>query len=279
MENLTTLAGVHAAVRKNGSTYYRASITHKGKHIALGSYDNPLIAHAAYLEARGIIENSAWELKNWKKDYALSFQKCVILVNYRDQGVYIGTPILLKKGFFLYYLSYNDILTFDIDDLFYYSSHSIMRRGTHLFVADYGSQISILSRYNIPAYGVAGRDYKFINGDSSDLRYQNIEIINRYRGVRMYTEKGFQRYKAVIHIKSSYVIGRYNTEYEAAIAYNKAADILTRKGINKKYELNYIEDLSPKDYADIYTRVKISERILKYSETEIKRNVKKQVSI
>jgi hypothetical protein len=270
MENLTTLSGVQPAVYKDGSTYYRASITHKGKHIALGSYDNPMMAHAAYLEARGIIENSAWELKDWKKDYALSFQKCVILVNFRDQGVYIGTPILLKKDFFLYYLSYNDILTFDIDDLFYYSSHSIMRRGSHLFVADYGSQISIYSRYGIPPYAVAGRDYRFINSDPTDLRYQNIEIINRYRGVRMYTEKGFQRYKAVIHIRSSYVIGHYNTEYEAAIAYNKAADILLKKGVKKKYELNYIEDLSPKDYADIYTRVKISKRIQKYNEMEVR---------
>ena len=270
MENLTTLSGVQTAVYKDGSTYYRASITHKGKHIALGSYDNPMMAHAAYLEARGIIENSAWELKDWKKDYALSFQKCVILVNFRDQGVYIGTPILLKKDFFLYYLSYNDILTFDIDDLFYYSSHSIMRRGSHLFVADYGSQISIYSRYGIPPYAVAGRDYRFINSDSTDLRYQNIEIINRYRGIRMYTEKGFQRYKAVIHIRSSYVIGHYNTEYEAAIAYNKAADILLKKGVKKKYELNYIEDLSPKDYADIYTRVKISKRIQNYNEMEVR---------
>lgn len=40
-----------------------------------------------------------------------------------------------------------------------------------------------------------------------------------------------------------------------------------KKGVNKNYELNYIEDLSPKDYADIYTRVKISERILKYQGT------------
>ena len=268
MENLTTLTGVQTATYKDGSTYYRASITHRGKHIALGSYDTPLMAHAAYLEARGIIENSAWDLTNWKKDYALSFQKCVILVNFRDQGVYIGTPIILKKDYFLYYLSNNDILTFDIDDLFYYSSHSIMRRGSHLFVADYGSQINIYTRYSIPPYGVAGRDYRFINGDPTDLRYQNIEIINRFRGVRLYNKKGFQRYKAVIHIKSTYVIGHYNSEYEAAIAYNKAADILMKKGIRKKYELNYIEDLSPKDYADIYTRVKISERILKYSETE-----------
>jgi hypothetical protein len=74
----------------------------------------------------------------------------------------------------------------------------------------------------------------------------------------------------VIHIRSSYVIGHYNTEYEAAIAYNKAADILLKKGVKKKYELNYIEDLSPKDYADIYTRVKISKRIQKYNEMEVR---------
>lgn len=265
MANPSSLPGVQTAIHKDGSIYYRASLTHHGKHIALGSYDNAMMAHAAYLEARGIMDNSAWELKDWKKDYALSFQKCVILVNFRDQGVYIGTPILLKKGYFLYYISYDDILTFDIDDLFYYSFHSIMRRGSHLFVADYGSQISIYTRYNIPPYGVAGRDYRFVNGDSNDLRYQNIEIINRFRGVRIYNDKkGLIHYKSIIHIKSSYVIGHYNTEYEAAVAYNKAADILIKKGVHKKFELNYIEDLSSKDYADIYMRVKISKRIINY---------------
>ena len=34
-----------------------------------------------------------------------------------------------------YYLSPSHVLKFDPDDLFYYSSHKIMRRGNHYFVA------------------------------------------------------------------------------------------------------------------------------------------------
>ena len=58
--------------------------------------------------------------------------------------------------YFSYYLSENEELKFDIDDLFYYSNHKIMRRGGHLFVSDYGMQISILSRYEIMLHKVNG---------------------------------------------------------------------------------------------------------------------------
>jgi hypothetical protein len=139
-----------------------------------------------------------------------------------------------------------------------------MRRGSHLFVADYGSQIGLYTRYGIPGYAVKGRDYRFVNGDESDLRYQNIEIINRYRGVRAYNDRGFQRYKAVIHVRSNYLIGKYDSETEAAIAYNKAADILIKKGVKKAYEMNYLEDINPREYADIYARTAISDRILSF---------------
>ena len=50
----------------------------------------------------------------------------------------------------------------------------------------------------------------------------------------------------------------------AAIAYNKAVDLAHQAGIDKKYPENYIEELSAKDYAEIYTKVKISKKYLKY---------------
>jgi hypothetical protein len=65
----------------------------------------------------------------------------------------------------------------------------------------------------------------------------------------------------VIHVKSNYVIGKYNSEAEAAIAYNKAADILLKNGIKKNFSVNYVEDLTPSQYADIYHRTKISDKI------------------
>lgn len=85
----------------------------------------------------------------------------MILINFRDNGIYFGTPIYARSKFFYYYLSPTDVLKFDIDDLFYYSSRKIMKRNGHLFVADYGMQVNILNRYGIRNFAVAGKDYLF----------------------------------------------------------------------------------------------------------------------
>ncbi len=253
--------GVYATTLKNGTPSYRASITFCGKHISLGSYKDELRASAVYDEAYYILYNESYTISSYRSGMNLPFEKSVVLVNFRDKGVYISNPIYLEQNYFLYYLTPDYVLKFDIDDLFYYSSHKIMKRGSHLFVADYGSQLSVLQRYGIKSYAVQGRDYRFANDDPTDLRYENIIILNRYRGVRQFARKGFVKYKAIIHIKSNYVIGIYNSEAEAAIAYNKAADILIRNGIKKNFQLNYIEELSPSQYADIYVRIKIQPRI------------------
>ncbi|WP_029321878.1 AP2 domain-containing protein [Butyrivibrio sp. AE3004] len=256
------VTGVYETSLKDGTKSYRASITFKGKHIALGSFCNAQTAGNAYSQAQDILADNSFTLSSYEKEQSLPFEKCVVLINFRDKGLYIPTPIYLEKKYFFYYLSPNQMLIFDIDDLFYYSSHKIMKRGSHLFVADYGSQISILSRYGIRSYAVEGRDYRFANGNANDLRYENIEILNRYHGVRQYAERGFIKYKTVIHVNGDFVVGKYDTENEAAIAYNKAADILKKNGIDRNYMLNYIEDLTASQYADIYTNVKISPRII-----------------
>ena len=73
-----------------------------------------------------------------------------------------------------------------------------------------------------------------------------------------------QKFKTVIHVKSNYVVGHYETEEEAAIAYNKAADLLAKKGISTKFRQNYLEDLSASDYAEIYRKIPVSHRILHF---------------
>ncbi len=253
--------GVYCTTLKDGTPSYRASITYGGKHISLGSFSCEKKAAAVFREASRILKDGSISLSSYKKTMLIPFDKFVCLINYRDKGMDISKPIYLEKSYFTYHLEPDYALKFDIEDLFYYSSHKIMKRGSHLFVADYGSQLSVLQRYGIQSYAVEGRDYQFVNDDPTDFRYENIIILNRYRGVRQFAEKGFIRYKAVIHVRSNYVIGKYNSEAEAAIAYNKAADILTRNGIKKNFQPNFVEDLSPSQYADIYMKLKISPRI------------------
>ncbi|WP_026527865.1 hypothetical protein [Butyrivibrio sp. VCD2006] len=257
------VAGVYETSLKDGTKSYRASITFRGKHIALGSFSDLETAGTVYKQAQEILSDSSFSLSEYKKSMPLPFEKYVVLVNFRDKGLYIPTPIYLEKKYFFYYLSPGHTLIFDIDDLFYYSSHKIMKRGSHLFVADYGSQISILSRYGIKSYAVKGRDYRFANGNANDLRYENIEVLNRYHGVRQYADRGFLKYKVIIHVNGDFVVGKYNTETEAAIAYNKAVDVLRKNGVCKNYMQNYIEDLSASQYADLYTSIRISPKIMK----------------
>lgn len=256
--------GVYLAKKKDGTIYYRSSITYKNKHISLGSFPSEEQAHQTYLEASMLLTSSFTMEDICHEDLHLPFDKAVTLINFRDNGLYIGNPIYLRKNYFSYYLSETEELKFDIDDLFYYSSHRILRRQGHLYVNDYGMQVTLLSRYGIRNHSVVNRDYHFANGDSSDMRYSNIVLVNRYYGVSQYTRKAQTRYRVKIHINGNYTIGTYSTETKAAIAYNKAVDLAKAFGINKNFPTNYIEDLSASDYADIYTRLKISTKYIDY---------------
>ena len=260
------LPGVFEAVKKDGSIYYRASLTHKSKHISLGSFDQPEIAHQAYLEAKQLLPDAGTNitLKDYRKDiHVLSFDKWVSLINLRDNGMYFATPIYIRNRFFHYYISPSHILKFDIDDLFYFASHKIMKRGGHYFVADFGMQVSILSRFGIKSYAVVGQDYDFINGDNTDFRRENLDIYNQYHGVLLQTDEITltTRYLARIHVNGYYNIGIYDTMEEAAIAYNKAIDILHKQGVGRSYVPNYPEHVSPKTYADIYASLKVSPKL------------------
>ncbi len=255
------LAGVYETTKKNGSTYYRAGLTYRSKHISLGSSDIAFCAHAMYAEGQKILSDPAITIDNFAEYIKeLSFEKAIALLNFRDNGLYIRNPIYLQKGFFLYYLSLDLILKFDYDDLFYYSSHKIIRRGGHLFVNDYGMQYNIANRYGVKSYAVVNRDFKFANGDATDYRYANIIILNRYHGITQTTVKGVTKYIAKIHLNGNITIGRYSSEAKAAVAYNKAVDYARSCGHTKEFIQNYITELSPKEYAEIYTAISLSER-------------------
>ena len=259
--------GVYVDKLKNGKENFRASLTYNRKHISLGSYPDHDAAEQAYKCASELLKGSA-SVQDYTEDCPLLFDKFVSLVNLRDNRIYFPTPIYLGKIDFLYYLSPDRVLRFDMDDLFYFSSHKIMERGGRFFISEYGMQTGLRERFGIMSFAVPGRDFLFINGDPLDHRRENLEIINRYRGVRKQKSLTKTTYKTVIHVRSDYVVGVYETEKEAAIAYNKAADTLIKNGVKKEFTQNYLADVSAKEYADIYTKVSISKKILRFAQDD-----------
>lgn len=257
----TKYPGVFTAKKKDGSIYYRSSFTYKNKHISLGSFEDAVSAHRAYLTANLLVSSKNETIDSYSSIQVLSFEKWVIIINFRDNDIYFPNPIYIRKKYFSYYLTRQIELKFSIDDLFYYSSHKIMYRGNHYFVADYGMQVSIVSRYGIKPYSVKGKDYIHKNGDEHDFRYENIEVLNNYHGVSYVTHYKKPAYKATIHIKGNYTVGYYKTALDAAIAYNKAIDIVKSKGDTKAYLPNYIDSIPASMYADIYSRLKISKKL------------------
>lgn len=260
------LAGVYSATKKDGTIFYRSSITFKNKHISLGSYSSEESAHQAYLAACDIVFKGMYTIFDLTKT-PLSFDKAICLINLRDNGLYFHNPIYLREKYFEYYLSPDKHLKFDADDLFYYSKHKIMVRGGHMFVSDYGMQVNVMSRYGIGKYAVAGRDYLFVNGDNTDFRYGNIEVINKYFGVFRKGREGNYKYTAKIHINGTVTIGTYPSEHMAAIAYNKAADILNANGLKKEFNKNYIEDINAIEYSGIYNKIRVSPYIKGFTVT------------
>ena len=238
------LTGVYLATKKDKTVYYRSNITHKGRHISLGSFPTEVQAHQAYTAACELLSGTETIDEAFYRTNQLAFEKIVSLINFRDNHMYIPTPIYLRKNYFSYYLSIHRELKFDIDDLFYYSSHRILTRQGHLYVNHYGMQLTLLGRYGIKTHAVNGRDFCFVNGDENDFRYSNLKIINPYFGVERIDKNGTEHYKA--------------------IAYNKAVDLAHQAGISKNFPENYIEELSASSYADIYQQISLSPKYLSY---------------
>lgn len=267
---MANLPGVTPAKKKNGTVYYRSSITLQGKHISLGSYETAELASQAYQEATAIIRQGKYELSDYTDTFTLDFAKFVILINYRNTHIYFKTPIYLTPDFFYYYLSPDKYLIFDREDLFFYANHKLQTRGGYFFICDYGSQYSILSRYGIKNYAKKGIDYIFVNQNECDFRYENIKIINEYTGVTEIEWEGKNIYESIIHIRGNFLIGRYESKNLAAVAYNKAVDTLTAKGVHRKYIKNYINEYSPEEYHKIYDTIRIPKHIIDFQENSSK---------
>lgn len=256
------LPGVSISSRKNGTLYYRSGITFRSKHISLGSFSEEETAFQAYLDATTILKNPSYTIDGDYTEFTLPFSKIVSLLNFRDNGIYFKTPIYIRQNYFQYFLSPSLDLKFDMDDLFYYSTRTISVRKGHYFVADYGMQVTIFSRYGIKNHSVKGRDYIFANGDETDFRYSNIIVINPYYGVNRCTYRKKEAYRVRIHLKSNYVIGYFEDEVTAAIAYNKAVDMAHDLGISKNFPINFIAECSNREYARIYSGIQLPESYL-----------------
>ena len=139
-----------------------------------------------------------------------------------------------------------------------------MKRKGHLFVADYGMQVNLPSRYGIKNYSILGKDYYFKNKDTYDFRYENIVIVNRYNGVIRDTYKKKECFTARLHINGNVIIGHYDNEIDAAIAYNKGVDIAAEAGLNRNYSKNYIVELTEDEYRTRYEEIKVAEGFYKY---------------
>ena len=241
--------GVYSAKKKDGTKYYRAAVTYKQKHISLGSFRTEKAAGAAYALADKILRGrdeylpedyESTVLNKKSKADVLGFDKWIMLINLKKTGIYSNNPIYLYGKYFAYFLDRNTELKFDADELFFFGSHRIQKRGGHLFYSDYGMQSGLLARYGVMSFSVKGRDYYFKNGDETDFRYGNLVIVNRFRGVYTKEAAGRKEYEVKIHFVGTLKVGVYHDETEAAIAYNKAADSLeeaVRRKLNAGKEI------------------------------------------
>lgn len=264
------LPGVFKAKKKDGSTYYRSSITHKNKHISLGSYQTEEAAFNAYLTATKILTDASITIDSFLDKLDLPFDKCISLINFRDNDIYFKTPIYVRQNYFQYFFSPTIDFKFDSDELFFYSTRTIQARKGHYFVADYGTQYTLYSRYGIKSYGIRGKDYDFKNDDKYDLRSANIILLNSYYGVSKATHKGKGYYKATIHIVGNHVLGYFDSAVRAAVAYNKAVDEIKKVGLNKEYNINFIDDITPRDYATMYYTINLPNKFLAYIQSNKK---------
>jgi ATP-dependent Clp protease adapter protein ClpS len=265
---------------KSGKIWYRSKISHKGVSVSLGSFKSKSEAGAAFEEAARLYDSDisidrvllsdgqrkAHRDENGFRDCFLSGSKVVSIINHRDHNIYIKTPIYIRSTYFSYYLGDGTELKFDMDELFFYSSHRILKRGGSLYINDFGMQVRLLDRYGIHSFSVAGRDYEFQDGDPCNLRSANILVINPYFGVQKKKAGSIYYYECSIHLNGDYLIGRFKDEVTAATAYNKAVDYARDHGMKKQFTENYIEGLSPRRYADIYTSVELPQNFISFFE-------------
>ena len=240
---------------------YKLYFVYNKEKIYLGSYASYEKAQEILAEAEALMQDPHHLIPDFSK-YKMDYKKVISLCNFRDNKKYIKNPIYIYTNYFHYYLSKDCILTFDLKELFYFSTYKIHKRGNYLYTQDNVSQKSILSRFGILNHSVVGKDYFFKNNDPYDFRKENLEIIKSYKGVTKKEKADGDIYIASIYIDSNLIIGYYASEIEAAIAYNKAIDLISDHTPQKLFTPNLIPYLTSDEYQSIYSSITVSPRLL-----------------
>lgn len=237
-------------------TRYKVYFLYQSKKIYLGLFPTFAAAESCLKEALDVTENNQ-DVYHYTYTY-LDYKKFISLCNFRDHNVYIKNPIYINAGCFKYFLSEKMILMFDMKDLLFFSANKIYKRGNYIYTQDSITQQSILSRFGIPAHSILGIDYQFKNKNCCDFRRENLEIINHYKGVSYEKKNGRWVYAATIFINQNIVIGHYETQTEAAAAYNKAVDLLEKTDLAKDYIKNEFPFLTLAEYRQLYDKLTVS---------------------
>lgn len=243
----------------NGKTQYKLYFVFESNKIYLGTYPSIETAEKVLKEAETLMAS----LKGPPhfEHTLLDYKKVVSLCNFRDHKKYLKNPIYLYATYFHYYLSKDCILIFDLRDLLYFSTYKIYKRGNYLYTQDSISQKSILSRFGIHNHSVISKDYFFKNGNPYDFRFENLVVVNNYKGVKQKVKNNQFIYISYIHIKTNLILGHYESEIAAAIAYNKAIDLLRQQNRLHDYTYNTIPYITEAEYMAIYNSISLSPRL------------------
>lgn len=244
----------------NGKTQYKIYFVYESNKIYLGTYPSMETAEKALAEAEFLMKQPQGP-PEFEFAPTLNYKKIVSLCNLRDHKKYMKNSIYLYATYFHYYLSKNCILVFDSKDLLYFSTYKIYKRGNYLYTQDSISQQNMLLRFGIPNHSVLHKDYFFKNGNPYDFRAENLVVINSYKGVRQKVRNDKTIYIAYIYLKSNLIIGHYDSEIEAAIAYNKAIDVLHQQKRLHDYTYNIIPYLTNVEYQAIYDHIILTPRL------------------
>ena len=98
--------GVYTATKKDGTLYYRSSITFQNKHISLGSFSSEDLAATAYLEAEKLLRTHVLTLDRFEENCTLLFCQMGVPAEFsRQWDVYKNSDLSERQLFLLLFFA------------------------------------------------------------------------------------------------------------------------------------------------------------------------------